>query len=397
MKIVILSDDYPPASYGGAGVIAEATARGLVKAGHEVWVITTVRDKSLAGTTNSDGVEIIKLIANGGERLRAYRSLYNPQTVPLVKNYFKKINPDIVHAHNIHNYLSYACLREAKLNGAKVFLTAHDLMLITYGKLFPSRDGGFTIPSLWYHLKQERLRFNPLRNLIIRYYLGFVDQILAVSQAVKDVLDQAKLGTVAVLHNGIDVSDWSVSLAALGAFKSKYNLIGKKVILFGGRVSGAKGLNSALKALALVRQKIPQAVLLVVGDSQINQEGVCATGWITREEMKLAYATAQVVLTPSLYLDPFPTVNLEAMAMAKPVVGTIFGGTREAVVDGETGLLVDPHNIGAVVNALTLLLLDEGRALNYGEAGCRRVKEFFSLQFYIEKLLALYHNPKANV
>jgi len=135
MKILILSDDFPPNNLGGAGIIAFNLAKAFNKMGHTLLVVTTVQDKDKEGVTEYEGLEIHRIYSNYHDRWRAYISLYNPQTVKEVRKIIKEFEPDIVHAHNVHSHLSYACLKVAKKSGAKVFLTAHDVMLFHYGKL----------------------------------------------------------------------------------------------------------------------------------------------------------------------------------------------------------------------------------------------------------------------
>ena len=135
MKILILSDGFPPVHAGGAEVIAFNLSKGFQKLGNHVYVITTVREKSKVGKFDYQGIKVFRIYSNYHERWRAYLSLYNPQTVGHVKKIIKQIRPDVVHTHNIHHYLSYYSLRIAKKYSKAVFLTAHDVMLFHYGKL----------------------------------------------------------------------------------------------------------------------------------------------------------------------------------------------------------------------------------------------------------------------
>ncbi len=135
MKILILSDGFPPDHIGGAEVIAFNLANSFKELGNHVYIITTVCDKSKAGEFNYQGLKVFRIYANYNERWRVYLSLYNPQTVSRVKKIIKQIRPDVVHAHNIHKYISYYSLRMAKKYSKAVFLTAHDVMLFHYGKL----------------------------------------------------------------------------------------------------------------------------------------------------------------------------------------------------------------------------------------------------------------------
>src|SRR3989338_9935720 len=102
MKILFLSDDFPPNNLGGAGVVAYSLAKTINNLGHEVHVISTTQDKNEEGGLAQDGLKIYKIYSQYHRRWRAYLSLYNPQTVKKVKKIINDIKPDVVHAHNVH-------------------------------------------------------------------------------------------------------------------------------------------------------------------------------------------------------------------------------------------------------------------------------------------------------
>ena len=184
MKIVFLSDDFPPKSYGGAGIVAFNQARELASRGHEVFVITTTQDNNDVGQVVLDGLTIHKIYAHYHERWRAYRSLYNTQTIFGVKKLLEELQPDVVHAHNVHFYLSYYVLILARRYSKRVVLTMHDVMSVYYGKLFPRitimQDGSQPVDykiSPWQQFCEYRMRYNPFRNLIIKNYLKIISYI----------------------------------------------------------------------------------------------------------------------------------------------------------------------------------------------------------------------------
>ena len=215
MKILILSDGL---SGGGAERVAFDLANSFLKFKNEVSIITAVQDKSKVGKINKNGMEIYKIYSNYHERWRAYFSLNNYRVIKEMKEIIKHINPDIVHAHNIHYHLSYHSLKIAKEYCDKVFLTTHDVMLFHYGKLveFINQDN-LSIPKKfnykitpWQQIKRFKKRYNPLRNIIIKKYLKYVDKIFAVSYTLKDALNQNSIKNVEVIYNGIEIAQWQV-------------------------------------------------------------------------------------------------------------------------------------------------------------------------------------------
>jgi glycosyltransferase involved in cell wall biosynthesis len=399
MKILFLSDDIPPHNTGGAGIVAFRLAGGLKELGHSVVILTTTRNKAeedLQGT-ELDGLRIFKIYSNYNKKWRPYLSIYNPQVIRKIKNIISSVKPDVVNAHNIHTYLSYHSLRIGKNSGAKVILTAHDAMSYSFGKV----DNNLRETNSYNFI--YKLKLNPFRNTLIRYYLGYVDKVIAVSDSLAVALRNNDIKKVVTVHNGIDVNRWTVSEDQANQFKILHHLNGKKVVLYSGRLDGAKGGEQIVRAMAKVVKEIPETILLIAGKKEdyakiIIQsavennivENLIFSGWLDAEEMKKAYFVSDLVVTPSLYLDPFPTVNLEAMATKKPVVGTCFGGTPEVVVDNKTGFIVDPDNIELMASKIIILLKDTNLAHTFGEAGYDRVKNKFSQEQQLKEYVDIY-------
>ena len=393
MKIVFLTDDFPPISFGGAGFSTYELARGVQKAGHKVFVITTCRRANEAGEFEYDGLTVFRIASDYHERWRAWLSLYNPSVVRQVKGLLRRIQPDVVHANNIHYYLSYHCLKVAKRHAKRVVWTARDTMAISYGKLNTPRYLEHLDTRLTWrdHLRQARLRYNPLRNWLIRRYLRSADRLLAVSDALRGALAQNGIADVETLHTGIEVDAWQVSHVAVAAFRSKFGLEGKQVILFGGRLSASKGQGQALEAARLVRERMNGSVLLIMGGSEQKEEtGIVQTGWISGEEKKAAYAVSDIVWVPSVYLDPLPRVVLEAMAAGKPVIGSRYGGSPEVIVEGVTGYVVDPRHAEAIAEKAVYLLQHSDKAAAFGRAGQERIRTDFNLDEVIAQYIACY-------
>jgi glycosyltransferase involved in cell wall biosynthesis len=107
--------------------------------------------------------------------------------------------------------------------------------------------------------------------------------------------------------------------------------------------------------------------------------------------LRAAYQAADVVVVPSIYPDPFPTINIEAMACGKPVITTCFGGGREAVVDGVTGYVINPFDTVNLADVIVNLLQHPERVAEIGVAARQRAKEYFDITRHAAKLLAAYH------
>jgi glycogen(starch) synthase len=404
MKIVFFADDFPPQSFGGAGISTCDLALGIREAGHEIVVITTCRQASDAGQTEYEGIPVFRIATNYSSRWRAYLSLYNPVAVREVKKLLVLLKPDVVHIHNVHQYLSYHCFKLAKQYAHVVVFTARDVMVFNYGKLVTKKYlEHFNARTTWWdHLKQAGKRYNPFRNLLIKKYLKYADKLLAVSEALKVVLEQNNIKNVVVMHTGINTKTWGISPDQVEQYREKFNLSGKKVILFGGRLSPTKGSVQTLEMLSKLHQ-VDNAVLLVVGQEdklaaairrEANKLGIgdriVFTGWLSRDEIKSAYAVADVVLVPSICFDALPRIVLEAMAAARPVIATHYGGASEAIVDGETGYVINPFTVEVMAQKVATLLLDESKAKQFGEKARARVQAIFNLDDRVAEHIELY-------
>jgi len=410
MRVLILQDDFPPKALGGAGKVAFDFAKGLKEAGYDVFVITAVSDKSKEDKINYHGVDVFRIYSKYHQRWRAYFSLYNPRVIKKVKKIIREIKPDIIHAHNIHYHLSYHSLKIAKKYSKAVFLTFHDNMSYHHGKLVEFiNPKDLLIPknfdykiSVWQQIKRFKKRYNPLRNIIIKYYLRNISQFFAVSSALKDTLVQNNIKKdIKIIYNGINTDDWQMQEEEIKKFKNRYNLGDKKVVFFGGKLEYYKGGEQVLKAMRVVKDTIPNVVLLIAGkESDYSYQmkrmakdwGVpmIITGWLKKEDIKTAYYASDLAVVPSICFDSFPTVNLEVMACKKPVIGTCFGGTPEIVEDNKTGYIINPYNTRLFADKIIDLLQNPQKANQFGQAGYQRVRKYFSLNSQVEKIVEYY-------
>lgn len=418
MKILIISDDFPPEITGGAGVIVFNHAIGLKMAGHDVSVITTTKASNNVGTQIEGGIKIIRIYSNIGERFRSYLSVYNPSVINKIIIELKDKQFDIIHLHNIHGQISYGIIPVAGRIARRSFITFHDTMSVHYGKIFPKtvlhKDGttSYSYKVGWFEqLKYARFRWNPFRNILIRHYLKKIDGKIAVSHSLKEALEENGLSNIEVVYNGINLNGFAYNKEDTDAFKKRFYLEDKKVMFLGGRISGAKGGMVALNTLIALAKEFGDICLIVAGkDNDYTRklkniaikngigEKLVVTGWLDRKEIVAAYYSSNIVLIPSLYLDPLPTISLEAGACKRAVLGTIFGGTKEVIDNNKCGFIVDPNREQDMYNTAKNMLnlgkinLDEmGNNLN------RKIKDEFSLDVFIDKMLKMYSSVEVNI
>lgn len=398
MRILVLSDRIPPENAGGAEKVAWTFAQGLALRGHDVTVLAAT--SSAAFTDERSGIPVHHIHARWRPRFTAYWSLYHPGVAAQVAAKLDALRPELVLAFNVHTGLTYHSLTLAKRRGIPVIHHLQDAMTFTYGKLVhfatpearcPIESEQYRLPPL-YNLRTYRLRYNPLRNVVIRRVLGGVDRLTCSSAALRDAIVANGGRAPDVVHPGVDPAALDTTPEHVAALRARLGLDGCRVILVAGRLTPLKGSVQLLRAVQRIFPDRPDARLLILTRASPEQQGltddtfrdvlpqIVMGGWLEGETLAAAYHLADAVAAPSICLDVFPTVNLEAMAAGKPVVATCFGGSPEAVADGATGHIVQPFDIAALSGSLAALLDDPERAAAMGAAGRGRFAEGFTAQ-----------------
>lgn len=409
MRLLFLNDRIPPENRGGAGIVMWRLAQTLQQRGHDVHVIAATPGDSFNEQRN--GIPTYHLQVSYPARWRAWFSLYNPQVSGALKRLYDRIQPDVINAHNIHSDLTYYSLTLAYRAGIPAVFSSHDVMPFAYQKLahFVERSqtgdidpADYRLPRL-YNLRQMRFRYNPLRNSIVRYILRrHVQARTTPSHELARAHAANGLPPFETVHNGLTPALFDVPAHTVESLRTRLNLQDRRVILFAGRLTGAKGTRVLLDALLKVVPHVPDVALLVLSSVPIKQQvkqpeyavlrnnHLVSGGWLSGADLAAAYHLADVVTTPAVYLDPFPTVNLEAMAAKTPVITTCYGGSREAVIDGETGYVINPYHTDTFAQRLRTLLTDSDLRQRMGTAGHQRLIDHFSLEHQADTMLHLF-------
>lgn len=419
MKFLILNDRFPPEAKGGADIMSWRFAQKLVQNGHQVFVFTTTDEKDREGVADENDLKIYRLFCRFSARWMAYAGLYNHRAVKRLKEIIRKEKPALLWAHNVHCALSYACLRKAKKMGVPIVLSVHDAMPFCYrafdcwiGPQDQKVDKDYSDRykhSPWQCWRCQRFRYFPLRNLFIRYFLRFVDKIVAVTAEHQKLLLINKIRCGDYVYNGIESLDVLPSEQEIVNFKRKFNLEGKRVIFWGGRINKACGVFQTLSALKEVVKEIPQAVLLVAARIDLASESllkraeeldlkgkVMVTGWLEREDLNIIYQICDLAVCASIAFETFGLIPLEAMAGKKPAMATCFGGPREVISNGLTGYIFNPFNISDFSRKIIRILNNQNLAKRMGEAGYQKYKEKFTLDKVFNDYLNIFNQLLEN-
>lgn len=198
-----------------------------------------------------------------------------------------------------------------------------------------------------------------------------------------------------LIYNGID-------LFAFDATKNSHHRpfsVNNKILGVVARLAPVKGLEMLLEAFAQIHGKIPNAHLWLIGDGPLRnyletkarEMGLAdnVVFWGIRDDIPALLAQCDIGVLSS-HWEGLPNAILEYMAAELPVVATRVGGVPEVVIDGETGLLVPPGNPQALADALLSLLSDTELARRMGQAGRRRVEQYFTLERMVKENEKLY-------
>ncbi len=225
-----------------------------------------------------------------------------------------------------------------------------------------------------------------------------VQRYLAVSGAVALQLEKTfhvRPDKIQVVHNTIPLNGFT-SQSDPGKRAELWGETSRPIVLTVARLDKQKGLAYLLEAATLV----PEASFVLAGsgpergalESQVRAQGlegrVRFLGY--RQDVPELLASCDVFVLPSLY-EGFSVSILEAMAAGKPVVATDVGGTREALIHGETGFLVPPGDSAALANAIKTILADSILARKMGGAGRCRVQHEFSAERMGEQVTSVYN------
>jgi glycosyltransferase involved in cell wall biosynthesis len=247
---------------------------------------------------------------------------------------------------------------------------------------------------------EQGIDFHQVGTFMEGFSIRHADALMACSANIADLAARV----YGVPRDGIDVIHCGVDADVFRPLNREARAADKPTVLFVGNWMEDKGLTATLEAVTRLRPKYSGLALQVAGKSDRDSERSIKSlvhkfqadgyieflGFVGREDIPQYYRQAQVFCAPSHHEPGVANVYLEAMACACPVVAATTGAAREAVMDGETGFLVPPHDVKATAAALDRLLSDPSLRAHMGAAARRRVEEWFSMDKYIGRVLANY-------
>lgn len=384
MNAAILTNEFPPEIYGGAGIHVKFLCQELSKLCH-------IEARCFGPQDDED--ENVRAIGfsqklNGEPHDERFKKILKPLDIN-VQWASTLSDIDVVHCHTWYSH--FGGVVASRLLECPLILTTHSLEPHRPWKAEQLGNGGYNM-SCWI----ERTAYDA------------ADGVIAVSEGMKrDVMKLYGVpeDRVRVIYNGIDPDFYQPTFDE--AILRKWNIDpNRPFVLFVGRITRQKGISQLIQAIPMI-DKNAQVVLCagapdtqelaneckrLIEEVQKTRDGVV---WITdmmpHKELRVLYSHATVFATPSLY-EPFGIINLEAMSCGTPVVGSAVGGIPEIIVDGETGYLVplkaksetdfepaDPKAFQTdLAHKLNLILESPELAKNMGIVARKRAIDVFS-------------------
>lgn len=316
-----------------------------------------------------------------------------------------KEKPDLIHIHNIQNPFTIA---EA-IKMAPTVRSNHDprLYCFTDWRLLPVSKDICPYP-LGYRcitegcIGKELLKFSINGKKAIPRYASYL-----LHRKINKLILESQAMITCALQNGYRKEQIELlpnftttyELNEVMERNKRFNQPDKNVIVFVGRASYEKGIEYLLQAVYLL--KIPFNLYLVTGGPEVVniyekvkelklEDKVEILGPLSYEKTRDYYNMADLIVVPSVWIESFCLVGIEAMANAKPVVAFKTGGIPDWLVDGETGFLAELKNVNDLAEKMKRLLTDKKLANKYGLKGYERVKEKYSKDVYLPKLMKIY-------
>jgi starch synthase len=373
LRVALLTREYPPEVYGGAGVHVTYLAREL--------------SSLVELTVHCQGADRPDAVAH-----RPWELLAGANQALQVVSTDLSMAAAVAGAELVHSHTWYANLAghlASMLYGIPHVMTMHSLEALRPWKA-EQLGGGYTVSS-WCE----------------RAAAGSAAAVVAVSDGMRaDILTaypEVPPERIRVIRNGIDTAEYAPDPRT--DVLERYGVDqGRPYVIFVGRITRQKGVPVLLRAASAL---VPEAQLvLLAGQADTPELLAEVTGlvdglrtsrsgvlWIPemlpKREVIQLLSHAAVFAIPSVY-EPLGIVNLEAMACGTAVAGSRTGGIPEVVADGETGLLVPPGEPDQLAAALNALLRDPDRARAMGQAGRKRAIAEFGWPAIAAQTVALY-------
>ena len=392
MKIALVCPaSFPATQFGGIVFLATDLAREISEMGHDVTIYTTDLDFSNgANKFNKQLPRIEKFEKFTINRTHVWFSLKLFFVNTAMSTEIENDKPDIIHTIGLRSYQSIIAWRISKK--IKIPLVVSD-------------QGGLTTHPF---LNESGLFFKILykiQNYFIKKMINHASMISVANEYEQDIfLNINKKSQIKIIRNGVNLKN----LVSKQNFKIKYK-INSKFILFVGRFSKSKGIETLIDAFnIIINNKISDIHLVIMGVDfgfeKIMEELIIKFNLSKkilviknppREDVISAYGESEFLILPSQW-ELSPLVPLESFAFKKPVISTKSHGIPFTVQDDKNGILVEPEKPDQLAKAITKLLLDDDLRIRLGLSGYNFVHDECNCVSMAKNSLKLYEQVLKN-
>ena len=394
MKILFVSNLYPPAILGGYEILCEQVCEQFIRRGHDISILTS--DFSLGESTLppfSTGkfgerihrkLELTRPFGENVERARIRETVKHRKNERVTHEILLQEKLDLCFFWSLRR-LTLGSVHAAVRTQIPFALTLNDDFLLYY---WPRRPQNLGRKFVGYAL--DRLPFQ--HNTLMGLHFPFVT---AISRSlVQDHLEAGMpLEHARIIYQGIPIEQ----------FPCKENPGERHQparILYAGQLHEYKGVHTVVEALILLKKLGYDAELTLAGkgnpdyEKRLHQrvkdggvsESVHFLGRVDRASLSKLYQSQDLFVFSSIWREPFGLTHLEAMASGLPVISTTNGGPGEFLDNEENALTFEAGNTASLVDAIRKLMDDHELRRKIALFGCRSVNEFFTMNRYVDEL-----------
>jgi len=361
MKVVMVTPKFKPAMGGAEEYIYQLSKR-LMERGHNVIIYTSDLLNTFPGYSyvakgalDYDGIPV--------RRFHAYRLLRNYPVTPGIIPSLLQERADIIHTHVYGQFTTDITALVGTVRHIPLFLTPH---------------GTF---SFHHPLKTPYIQVSKISTL-----KAFKKIICLSTGEVKQFSQLTNPDKIVKIPIGVDIDFWQDLRE--GSFRHKYKIKGF-LIASVGRLIFRKGFQYLLQAMPVILERFPETTVVIAGENfgylqelraLANElkvdKSVIFTGPLSNTEVRELFADADVVAIPSIYGEGFPVVQIEAMAVGKPIVASIGDWLPDTFKHGENGLLVEPGDSTGLAKAIITLSEDNSLSARMGGINRQQARKY---------------------
>lgn len=407
MRVLAISNFFPPRTVGGAELSAFNTCLGIQERGLEVsaLMVNTRLPQRADAWHIVRGVSVHERTFVPFPLGRRYLEVFDPRVYRAVTCEIRRIKPDLVHVHNVSGATLAPFVACHRL-GIPVVLSLHDHWLLCPNNMLYKGNGVSADPAesprdcahcfrryeFWAHVPRRRELFSRLVadvRLFVSPSQGTVDRHVAAGY------DRSRFR---VIPYGLHPEAYGPPADPIVGEYMRQSIY-LRTLLFAGSLVESKGIGTIVEAVPLIARHLRVQFLVaglgepacVAALRRLDPRVVKLLGRVPFQEMRALYANADLVVVPSVCYDNSPLVIYESLLCGTPVLGAEIGGIPELVRDGETGYLFPPGDAGELAAKVILHFSHSATQRRRMRRRCLEyARSHLTMERHIDAMLATY-------